>query len=146
MSSLLISFLSVSGFLSSISLDPVLSCVQELFLWLLMLSLFTEVRQRHGVQKAAGVQTFSCSLIPEDVPLCGPSHKFQSLDPFSIWTINCVDNLMSSLLSGMSEVSSPMVKSLLSENCLGLQEPSLERPQSHNQPVVESNKVHLITY
>lgn len=53
-------------------------------------------------------------------------------------TINCVDNRMSSLLSALSEVSSPIPISLLSESCLGLEEPSLERPQSHKKPV-ESN-------
>lgn len=54
-------------------------------------------------------------------------------------TINWVDNLMSSLLSGLSEVSSPMLMSLLSESCLGLQESSLERPQSLKKPEVASN-------
>lgn len=53
-------------------------------------------------------------------------------------TINCVDNLMSSLLSGLSDVSSPMPINLLSESCLGLQEPSLERPQSHKNPVASN--------
>lgn len=55
-----------------------LLCTEEL-------SLFKEARQRFWVQKAAGVQTLTCGLIPEDVPLCGPFHKFQPLVPFCIW-------------------------------------------------------------
>ncbi len=77
-------------------------------------------------------------------PVTGPPSDFGFWSSFLIEiiicsrTVNCVDNFMSSLLSGLSEVSSPMPMSLLSESCLGLQEPSLRRAQGHKKPVVES--------
>lgn len=81
-------FISVFGALSLISLVRVFCFAQEPVVTLVLLCLFTEEDLRFWFQKAAEVQSFSCGLIPEDVPLCSSSHKFQPLDPFLIWTFS----------------------------------------------------------
>lgn len=52
-------------------------------------------------------------------------------------TIESVDNLMSSLLSDSSSLSSAKPTSLLPESYLGFRNASLERPQSNKKVVVE---------
>lgn len=53
---------------------------------------------------------------------------------------------MSSLLSGLTEVNSPMPMSLLSKSCLGLQEPFLERPQRPEWKVTQHIFEGLLEY
>lgn len=110
---------SVFGTFISIILDLVYCFGQECSVGLVMVSVITKKRQSYWLQEASGVQALSCGLIEEDVLFCGPSHKFQPLDPFCILII-CVDNLMSSQLSSMSEVSMTLPMHLLTESCLGL--------------------------